>query len=423
MKFVVNGGKKLGGDIEVRGAKNAATPIIAATLLTKRPCVIKNIPIVRDVLTMINILEGMGSKVDWLDKRTVKITNDNVDHLKLERELVRKIRSSILLVGPLLARFGELEMSTPGGCHIGVRPMDAHFDAFRELGAKVMYEEEKELYRVAKGDKFNIGKIALKEFSVTATENLLMLGALNPGLEIEIAASEPHVQDLGKFLISLGAEIDGLGTHNIKINRSISKDGGEVEYEIINDPIEAGTFMALGAATKSDIRVLGVPVESLTLPLLKLKEFGVSFEITGKDVSIYGSRSSLRAVKKLMTQPYPGFPSDLQAPFGVLATQSKGETLIFDTMFEGRLKYLYELEKMGAAVEILGPHRAIVKGPKNLTGKNVESIDLRAGATLVIAALVAEGESTLHTAEQIDRGYENIEERLVAIGADIKRVN
>ena len=190
----------------------------------------------------------------------------------------------------------------------------------------------------------------------------------------------------------------------------------------MNDPIEAGTFMVLAVVTKSDITINNIPAKTLTLPFQKLKEFGVKYEVDDNDVTIYGTKSDLRAIRKLEVRPYPGFPSDLQAPFGVLATQAKGETLIFDTLFEGRLKYLHELEKMGASVEILDPHRAIIKGPTELHGKNVESIDLRAGATLIIAALVAEGESTLHAAEQIDRGYEKIEERLQMLGADIKRI-
>ncbi len=423
MKFIVNGGRKLSGEVRTLGSKNAATPIIAATLITERPCVIKNLPIIGDVLTMIDALESIGSEIEWLSDRSIRISNKHIDPSKLDRRVVRKIRSSILLVGPLLSRFGYLEMSTPGGCHIGVRPMDAHFDAFRELGAHILYDEKDDLYRVEIKKHNDIKEVILKEFSPTATENLLMFFALRPGVKIKIAAAESHVKDLGEFLQKMGAQIDGLGTHEIAINKSVDKKGGEIEYTIMNDPIEAGTFMVLGAATKSNITISGVPINSLTLPMLKLKEFGVEFEIKNDNVIINGASSNLRSVSKVMTQPYPGFPSDLQAPFGVLATQSKGTTLFFDTLYERRLKYLYELQKMGAKAEFLDPHRAIVKGPTKLSGTTVESIDLRAGATLVIAALVASGQSILHTAEQIDRGYERIEERLNAIGADIKRIN
>ena len=422
VKFIVNGGKELSGEIEVRGSKNAATPILVATLLTSRPCVIKNIPLIGDVLTIIEILKAMGSKIEWLEKRTIRITNNEISPKKLDPVLIRKIRSSILLIGPLLARFGEIKINTPGGCYIGVRPMDAHFDAFQSIGFDVDYDDKKDIHNIKKSKKNLLNEVVLKEFSVTATENIMMFAALNPGVKIKLAALEPHIQDLGKFLEALGAEIDGIGQHEMLFKNSVEKKGGEVSYEIMNDPIEAGTFMALGAATKSNIRILGTPVESLTLPLLKLKEFGVNFKVDKNVVEIRGRRSKLKAVSKLMTQPYPGFPSDLQAPFGVLATQAEGETLIFDTLYEGRLKYLYELDKMGARAEILDSHRAVIKGPKQLVGKNVESIDLRAGATLVIAALVAVGESTLHTAEQVDRGYERIEKRLRLLGADIQRV-
>lgn len=421
MKFVVNGGRRLEGEIKVGGSKNAATPVLAATLLTERPCVIKNLPLIGDVLTIVDILKGLGSKIEWVEEHSIRITNDEIDPSKLDMDLVSKIRSSTLLMGPILARFGEMKTNTPGGCRIGVRPLDTHINAFRDLGFEIDYDKKKDLYDIKKGKKGDVKEVILAEFSVTASENMLMFAAIHPGIKFHIMALEPHVVDLGKFLEKLGVKFEGLGSHDIAVTKGI-EDGGEVEYRILNDPIEAGTFMVLAAATKSDITIKNAPVKTLTLPLLKLKEFGVEYKIDGDDVTIFGTRSNLRAIRKLEVRPYPGFPSDLQAPFGVLATQANGETLIFDTLYEGRLKYLYELEKMGAMVEILGPHRAIVKGPTPLQGKNVESIDLRAGATLIIAALVAEGESTLHTAEQIDRGYEKIEERLIKLGADIKRI-
>lgn len=421
MKFVVNGGRKLEGQIDVRGSKNAALPIIASTLLTETPCVIENIPLIGDVLTLIEIIRKMGSDIEWIGERSVRIVNKDIDTSKLDGDLVCKIRSSILLLGPILARFGEIKINTPGGCRIGVRPMDAHFDAFKDLGFSVDYDEKKDIYSVKKISEPKSREVVLKEFSVTATENIMIYSAFSGGTKIKLVALEPHVTDLGRFLITLGAEIGGLGTHEIDIKRGIEK-GKEVNYSIMSDPIEAGTFMVLGIATGSDIVINKVPVDSLTLPFLKLEEFGAKFSVNGDSVKIENSGVKLRAVKKIEVRPYPGFPSDLQAPFGVLATQAEGETLIFDTLYEGRLKYLYELEKMGAIMEILDPHRAIIKGPTELIAKEVESIDLRAGATLVIAALVAEGESTLHTAEQIDRGYEKIEERLNSLGAQIKRV-
>ena len=421
VKFVVNGGKRLEGEVEVRGFKNAATPILAATLLTERPCVIKNLPLIGDVLNFIGIIESIGSKVEWLDARTVRITNDNIDPSKLNKDLVCKMRSSILLLGPILSRFGSIEMKTPGGCHIGVRPMDVHFDAFKTLGFDVKYDEADDVYSLNRTGDVKSSEVVLSEFSVTATENILMFGALNPGLTIKIAALEPHIEDLSKFLWALGAKISGIGTHTLYVEKGL-ETGGEVEHVIMNDPIEAGTFMALGFTTKSDIVISGAPVETLTLPLLKFKEMGCSFSVEGNKIVVEGSKSNLVATKKIEVRPYPGFPSDLQAPFGVLATQAEGETMIFDTLYEGRLKYLYELEKMGATIEILDPHRGIIKGPTKLVGTEVESIDLRAGATLIIAALAAEGRTVLNNAEQIDRGYEKIEERLAKIGAEIERI-
>ena len=422
MKFVVNGGKKLRGEIRVSGSKNATTPILAATLLTSRPCVISNIPLINDVLTIIELLEHIGSKVEWLDKRTVRITNNRIDPSHLPREMVRRLRSSILFIGPLLARFGKVKINTPGGCYIGIRPMDVHFNAFGDLGFKVTYNETSDIYSITRGSKQKLTEITLGEFSVTATENLMMYGALHAPLTIKVAAAEPHVQDLGKFLQQLGANIEGLGTHEIKIKSKIKSKGKEVRHRVVSDYIEASTFLVLGAVTKSDITVTDVPVEDLVLPIQKLKEFGLKMDVKGNKVKVWGSKSKLKAVSKIKTGPSPDFPTDLQAPFGVLATQAAGETMLFEAMYEGRLKYLYELDKMGASIDILDAHRARIKGPKHLVGKNVESIDLRAGVTLLLAALVAKGESTLHQVEQIDRGYETIEKRLQEIGADIQRI-
>ncbi len=404
------------------GSKNATTPILAATLLTSRPCVISNIPLIKDALTIIELLEYIGSKVEWLDKRTVRITNNRIDASHLPREMVRRLRSSILLIGPLLARFGKIKIHTPGGCHIGVRPMDAHLNAFRNLGFKVTYNEKSDIYSITKGSKQKLKEITLGEFSVTATENLLMYGVLNAPLTIKVAAAEPHVQDLGKFLQELGADIEGLGTHEIKIKGKIKTKGRGIRHKVVSDYIEAGTFLVLGAVTKSDITVIDVPVGDLTLPMQKLREFGLKMDVKGNKVKVWGSKSELRAVGKIRTGPYPDFPTDLQAPFGVLATQAAGETMLFESMYEGRLKYLYELDKMGASIDILDPHRARIKGPKRLMGKNVEGIDLRAGVTLLLAALTAKGESILHQVEQIDRGYESIEKRFQEIGADIQRI-
>ncbi len=421
MQFVVNGGRRLRGEIEVRGSKNAATPIIASTLLTSRPCILDNVPLIDDVFTLLKILKSMGSEVTWLGERRIRILNKDIDPDRIDQDLVRKIRSSILVIGPLLSRYGKLVMATPGGCQIGVRPLDAHLAPLNDLGGTIAYDAKRDLYRIER-PKGRWGKrVVLGEFSVTATENIMTLGAFTAPLKIELCAAEPHVQDLGRFLGVLGADIRGLGTHDVTMVRKIDRRGDEVRYRIMSDYIEAGTFMALAAATKSKIRIKGVPLSFLVSPLEKFKEFGVSFEVEGRnDIVVLGGKGRLRSAK-IQTLPYPGFPTDLQAQFGVLATQCDGESRIFDTLYEGRLKYINELLKMGARAEILDPHRALIYGPAELHGAVIQSLDLRAGATLVIAALVAKGESSLGGVEQIDRGYEHIEERLRLLGADIER--
>lgn len=420
MKFIINGGKKLEGEIAVKGCKNSATPIIAASLLTNQICLLHNIPKVGDVLTMLAILRSMGSRQRWVSEGSLEIQNDDLNPEKLDQGLVNQIRSSILLLGPMLARFGRFRFITPGGCRIGVRPIDAHLEAVRDLGARVEWGESG-VYEVSLNN-LAASEIVLSEFSVTATENLLMLGFRHP-LTIKLAAREPHVLDLAQFLKKLGAEIDFNG-QDFKICPIKGRDSFEsapIEHTIINDPIEAGTLAILAAATKSKIKILGVQENYLEAPLRKLKDFGVNFALDNAVLKIDGLNSNLRA-SKVQTLPYPGMPTDLQAPFGVLATQASGQSLIFDTLYEGRLKYIDELKKMGADAVLLDSHRALVTGPTVLRGAKIDSLDLRAGATLVIAALVAEGQTELGNIEQIDRGYENLDGRLRALGADIKRI-
>ncbi|MBI3046515.1 MAG: UDP-N-acetylglucosamine 1-carboxyvinyltransferase [Candidatus Harrisonbacteria bacterium] len=418
MKFVINGGKKLEGEIAVKGFKNSATPIIAATLLTEQTCLLHNIPKVGDVLTMLEILKSMGSKQRWVSETSLEIQNGNLEPEKLDQSLVNQIRSSILLLGPMLARFRRFRFITPGGCRIGARPIDTHLESIRDLGAKVEFDGQSGIYEISLSG-FKTSEIFLKEFSVTATENLLMLGFSRP-LTIKLAAVEPHVWDLARFLEKLGAEISFTG-HAFSVNPGKNKSG-VIEHTIINDPIEAVTLAILAAAVKGKININGIDAGHLEAPLQKLKEFGVVFKIKENVLSVDGLSSVLRSAK-VQTLPYPGLPTDLQAPFGVLATQASGASLIFDTLYEGRLKYIDELKKMGAEAVILDSHRALITGPKALHGAKVESLDLRAGATLVIAALIARGESVLGSVEQIDRGYENLDGRLRELGADIQRIS
>ncbi len=414
--FEIQGGKRLKGKIEVRGSKNAATPILAATLLTSETCVLKNIPLVEDVFSMMEIMKSMGSEIKWIGKHSVSIRNRLIDPRKINFERVGKIRSSVLFLGVLSARCGKFKIISPGGCVIGARPMGTHFDALIKMGVRVKRQGE---YYIVDARFRKATEITLKEFSVTATENAMMLAAALPGKTIiKIAAAEPHVEDLGKFLIKIGAGIKGLGTHTLEIT-GIKKTRG-ARHEIIPDANEAATFLVLGVAAKSAIRVHNARAEHLDLVLEKLREFGADFHIGKNYIDVLPTRK-IKAVKKIDTRPYPGIPTDIQAPLGVLATQAKGETLIFDTMFEGRFNYLGELEKMGGCVKILNPHQALISGPTKLQGSVIKSFDLRAGASLIIAALIAVGKTIIEDVYQVDRGYEKIEERLRKLGAEIKR--
>lgn len=415
--FEIEGGKKLKGEIVVCGSKNATTPILAATLLTKETCVLSNLPLIEDVFCMIEILESMGARVEWRGKRTVAITAQDIDPAQMDTEKVKKIRSSILLFGSLAARFEKFSLYHPGGCVIGARPVGTHFDALEKLGVQVVANGKE--YRVAAGGR-KPGKVVLREMSVTATENAMMLAAGMPGKTvIKIAAAEPHVEDLGKFLIALGAKIKGLGTHTLEITGSKKLHG--TKHDIIPDANEAATFIILGAATGSPITIKNAREEHLDIVLEKLREFGVNFLVKKNAITIVPAKK-LKAVSKVDTRTYPGLPTDVQAPFGVLATQAEGETLVFDTIFEGRFNYVPELGKMGAQATVLNPHQVIVSGKTSLRGTVIKSYDLRAGAALIIAALCANGKTIIEDIYQVDRGYERIEERLQKIGADIKRV-
>lgn len=415
--FEIRGGKKLRGTIEVRGSKNATTPILAATLLTKEKCILSNIPLIEDVFQMLEILKSMGSKIQWLGKRKICIENKNIYPDKMNPELVKKIRSSILLLGSLSARFDKFQIYHPGGCKIGIRPMDTHFEALRKMGVEV--RQNKKTYTIS-AQKRKAAKIVLKEFSVTGTENAMMLAASLPGKTvIKIAACEPHVEDLGRFLISLGVKIEGLGTHTLKISGFRKLHGAT--HTIIPDANEAATFLIMGVATKSSIKIKNAREENLDLVLEKLREFGADFQIEKNIITVIPA-AQLKAVNKVDTRTYPGIPTDVQAPFGVLATQAAGKTLIHDSLYEGRFNYVNEIKKMGAQAEILNVHQALIAGPTKLIGKKITSFDLRAGAALIIAGLLSKGKTIINDIYQVDRGYERIEERLSALGADIKRI-
>lgn len=425
-KLIIEGSSKLKGNIDVRGSKNAATPIIAATLLTTKPCILDNVPLVEDVRRMLEIIEKMGGEVDFLEKRKIKIVTKNVRPEKLDFDLVKKMRSSILLIGPLLARFGFVKIPQPGGCVIGARPIDTHLKAFskmgvgvEEFGLKRNGAKYSDIYhfRAEKGIK---GKeVILGEFSVTATENVLMAATLAKGKTvINIAAAEPHVQDLALFLKKMGADIKGEGTNLLEIKGKDYLEGAE--HFICYDYVEAGTFVLLSLAAKGEVTIKNVPVEHLKLLLEKLKSCGGKVKIKKDEVIVSPGKALF--MEKIQTMPYPGIPTDLQAPLGVLSTQTKGLTLIHDPLYEGRLKYLEQLNKMGAEIVVCDPHRAIINGPTKLHGIKLDPLDLRSGAALLIAGLIAEGTTIIKDISQADRGYEEIDKRLAQIGARIKRV-
>ncbi len=414
--FEIRGGKKLRGKITVSGSKNATTPILAATLLTRETCVISNVPLIEDVFRMLEILESMGAKIEWRGKRTVAVTAKDINPKKIDTELVKQLRSSILLWGSLSARFDHFSFYRPGGCLIGARPVDTHLDVLQKMGVKVFAKEKG---YVVDATKRHAAAVVLREFSVTGTENAMMLAANMPGKTvIKIAAAEPHVEDLGKLLIAMGARIKGLGTNTLEIQGTKKLRG--VKHVVIPDANEAATFLILGVATGSAISVKNAREEHLELVLEKLREFGASFLVKKNEITVVPAKQ-LRAVLKIATQVYPGIPTDVQAPFGVLATQAKGKTFVFDTLFEGRFNYVPEIKKMGGKIEVLNSHQVVISGKTKLQGTVIKSYDLRAGAALIIAALTATGKTVIEEIYQVDRGYERIEERLQKIGADIVR--
>ncbi|PIR72277.1 MAG: UDP-N-acetylglucosamine 1-carboxyvinyltransferase [Candidatus Nealsonbacteria bacterium CG10_big_fil_rev_8_21_14_0_10_36_24] len=418
-KFIIYGGRPLKGEVEIRGAKNAAFPILASTLLTKEPCIIDNLPLIEDVFKMLKILEKMGAEVCWEGKRKIKINCSKIKPWQIPFDLVGCFRGSILLLGPLLARFGKLKIPPPGGCLIGARPIDTHLDAFSQLGFKLLIKDNFYYFRQGKRKK-GPGEVILDEFSVTATENVLLFSALSSEKTIlRIADQDYQVQELIRVLGKMGVKIKGSGVHSLEIMGTDNPKG--FQHTIISDPIETGTFIVASLATQGEVLIKKAELSFLTLFLKKLKDFGAKFRILDQQTIKVLPSKNLK-IDKIQSLPYPGIHSDLQPELGVLATQTEGATLIHDPLFEGRLKYLEELNKMGADIIFCDPHRAIVYGPTQLQGIEIPSPDLRAGAALIIAGLIAKGKTVIKNIYQIDRGYEKIEERLQRLGADIKRV-
>lgn len=415
-KFIIQGGNKLNGQWRVQGMKNAATPILAGTLLTREECILRNVPRISDLEHMLEILRSLGAEIKWLDEYALSIRTREIKTTEMDYLLTKRMRSSVLFLGPMLAMKGQVTMPEPGGCNIGNRPLDAHFEAFKALGAAIEFTDK---YYTISGSNLQGAKIRLLEKSVTATENIMMAAVAIPGQTIITnAASEPHVAALGRFLRALGANISGEGTDTITITGV--KEFKGADFTIIPDQLEVGTIAVLGALAGGEIKISPLVPGDMAIVAEKLKEAGVDFTEQGDAWVVRGSQELKPFTIK--TAPYPGFPTDLQAPFGVLATQAAGDSHIQDLMFENRLGYINELISMGASAEITDNHNAIIHGPAPLSGQSIQSLDLRAGATLVIAGLVSQGETTINNAEIIDRGYEAFDVRLRVLGADIKRV-
>jgi UDP-N-acetylglucosamine 1-carboxyvinyltransferase len=414
--FIVQGKRKLSGTVSVNGSKNAVLPIMAATLLSKETSILHNVPDISDVRKMIEIFESLGAKISF-ENNTLTISPENISFQQLEDRLVCHMRSSLLLAGPLLARFNEVEMGYPGGCVLGKRPVDTHINGFKALGAQVIDMEER-IHLKTEGLK--PAKIVLPEFSVTGSENILIAAALTPGItELHIAAAEPHVADLCRFLNKMGANISGIGSHTLIIEGKSELHGAE--HTVIADYLEAGTLILAGIVTKSEITVANFNTDDLLLFFEKLSEIGVKYDLTETSCTVYPSEN-LKAPTPIKTAVHPGFPTDLLSPMTILLTQVEGVSKIFETLFDGRFGYLYELEKMGVKLEILNSHQAIIIGNGPLKGRTVASFDIRAGAAMILAALCAEGETLVTDIKYIDRGYEKLDEKLNSLGADIQRV-
>lgn len=414
-KFIIRGGKSLKGEVKIAGSKNALFPLFAAAILTEEECKFSNVPQITDRKIMSQILQDLGAEIKETPD-TVSITAKNINKYELNPNLANKLRGSIVLLGALLGRLKRACMSFPGGDSIGKRPLDAHISAFEALGATVSTNGRIDLQAEAlKG-----GKIILEESSVTATENAILAAVLSEGhTQIKLAAMEPHVQQLCDFLNLMGAKISGMGTTNIEIEGVAKLHGAEIE--IIPDSNEAASFITLAASTKSDIKITNLNPDFMDDFLIKLKQMNVNMEI-GKDyVHVFPPKEDYIGAK-IQCGLYPKLASDDMPTMAVLATQSKGESLIYEWLYENRLGYVPQLQKMGANAEILDPHRVKIIGPTPLKGEHIEGLDIRMGMTMVIAALTAEGESEIKGIEHVDRGYERLEERLSLIGADIRRV-
>ncbi len=414
--FKINGGVQLRGEVKISGAKNEALKLIAFAVLLKKPVCIRNIPQIVDIERQLEIFKCLGGKVKNIESG-IELDARSIEKFDISKSTANKLRASLVYLGPLLSRFSQAVILQPGGCQIGERPIETHIDAFRQLGATITENKEKIILKL---DEPKHNKVILCEQSVTATENIAMYAAAQEKeIIIENCATEPEISALLNEMVKSGACISGIGTRTLKILGS--KDLNLDSADVIVDRIEAATFAIAFAATGGEGTVTPFPSENLQSFVDVLKKCNVKIEISGNSAKVLKSED-LKPFS-ISTLPYPGFPTDLQSPMSLLASRAKGVSHIEETMYENRLGYLKELQKMGLNVEFHGLHRADVAGPVHLRSTTIHSLDLRSGITLLIAGLMADGETTIEDAQIIDRGYENIEDKLARLGAKIKRIS
>ncbi|HIE58138.1 MAG TPA: UDP-N-acetylglucosamine 1-carboxyvinyltransferase [Anaerolineales bacterium] len=424
-RFIIQGGVPLNGEITPSGNKNAALPLLAACLLTDQPVTLHNIPQIRDVLNMRALLESLGVQFETLNEGSWRIQAQRVHPANLEPELCRKIRASILLAGPMLARSGGLTLPPPGGDVIGRRRVDTHIIALRQLGAQAKYNRRERVFHF-EADGLRGSDILLDEASVTATENAIMAAVTAKGTTIlRNAASEPHVQELCRFLNTLGAKIGNIGSNTLVIEGVDALEGGE--FTIGPDYLEVVSYIGAAVVTKGSIRIRNAGAEYLDMVRLVFERLGVRWEVEGADIIVPADQELViqsdlgNAIPQIKVNIWPAFPTDLMSVAIVVATQARGSALFHDWMYEGRMYFTDKLSSMGAQIVLCDPHRCIVNGPSPLIGERVESPDIRAGLALVLAALAADGESVIRNVEQVERGYARIDQNLRALGARIRR--
>jgi UDP-N-acetylglucosamine 1-carboxyvinyltransferase len=411
----VSGGSPLRGEVRVGGAKNAALPIMAAALLTRDVCIIHNLPCIEDITTLSELLRSLGARVEFPEPHTAVIDSRNLTSTRAPAEFVRKMRASFLVVGPLLARLGMAEAPHPGGCEIGIRPVNVDVEGFRAMGAKVVCDDD--LYRV-ECKRLRGATTYLDYPSHTGTENLLMAACLADGeTVIKHASMEPEVVDLANFLISLGARITGAGTNSVAVQGVRELHGGE--YTVMPDRLTAGTFAAAGLITHGDVTVEGIIPDHLDPVIFKLNKMGASVEVACNALRCAWPRSGKLQSVDIQAIHYPGFPTDLQAVFGAVLTQAEGTSTIHERVFENRLSYVDQLNAMGASIEV-SAQTARIHGPTPLHGAIIHALDIRSGAALTLAALAAQGATTIYEAQQVDRGYEDLVDVLRKLGGEIR---